>query len=608
MQRTTAHWLLPILLALVAAIYWPGVHGGYLFDDFSNIVDNPALHVTRLDYPSIKAALSSPSGEERPLASLSFAVNEYFTGLDPEPMKIVNVIIHLLNVALVYALMLALLRVRDMLQEPTAAHPWRPHPLALAIAAAWALAPINLTPVLYVVQRMESLCNLFVLAGLLAYLHGRTRQIEGKAGWLWGISGLLGGAGLGVLAKESALLLPLYAMLAEWALLRWRSANARTAWMLRCVHGVMLAMGLLAALWLLPRFISSEQWSFRPFTVSQRLLTEARVLWDYIDWTLLPNLRRLGFYYDDYVVSTGVVTPPSTLFAILGLFAIGVLAIAVRKRAPLVSLGLAWFLAAHAMTATVIPLELVFEHRNYFASLGLILAVLAACGPLAAQPAMRRIAPVLLVAWIGWLGFVTALRVQEWQHPLRLVESLASKQPLSPRTQYELGRSYLVVSKYDPASPYTALSRNVFERADALPGASPLAAQALLIQSAHLKSTEDSTWWEQLDAKLRLRRPGPQEVQSLYSLSHCVIIGVCHFSQEHMQDAFRAALSISPPSPEVLSGYANYAINVLHDPTLAISLVRESIRLDPANSLYRRNLAVLLKNNGGVDNAGSPAK
>jgi protein O-mannosyl-transferase len=606
MQRATTHWLLPVLLALVAAIYWPGVHGGYLFDDFSNIVDNPALHVTRLDYPSIKAALTSPSGEQRPLASLSFAVNEYFTGLDPEPMKIVNIIIHLLNTALVYALMLALLRLRDMRQEPTATQTRRTHLMAVAIAAAWALAPINLTPVLYVVQRMESLCNLFVLAGLVAYLHGRERQIEGKAGWIWVTGGLLGGTGVGVLSKESAMLLPLYAVLAEWALLRWRCANAKTALAVRVLHCAMLALGVFAALLLIPSFVSSDQWSFRSFTVWQRLLTEPRVLWSYIDWTLLPNLGRLGFYYDDYVVSSGLFSPRATLFAIVGLLAFGMLAIAVRKRAPLVSLGLAWFLAAHAMTATVIPLELVFEHRNYFASMGLMLALLAACEPLAARPAMRRIAPVLLAAWIGWLGFVTALRVQEWQHPVRLVESLASKQPLSPRTLYELGRTYLVVSKYDPASPYTALSRKVFERAAALPGASPLAVQALLIQSAHLKTPEDPAWWDQLDSELRLRRPGPQEIQSLYSLSHCVIIGACRFSPQHMQDAFRAAIANPAPAPEVLSGYANYAINVLHDPVLAISLVRESIRLAPANPIYRKNLAVLIKNNGGDDNLGSP--
>ena len=49
--------------------------------------------------------------------------------------------------------------------------------LALIVSAAWMLLPINLMAVLYVVQRMESLCQVFVLAGLWAYLHGRRMML-----------------------------------------------------------------------------------------------------------------------------------------------------------------------------------------------------------------------------------------------------------------------------------------------------------------------------------------------------------------------------------------------------------------------------------------------
>ena len=268
---------------------------------------------------------------------------------------------------------------------------------------------------------------------------------------------------------------------------------------------------------------------------------------------------------------------------------------------PLASLGIAWFLAAHVMTGSVIPLELVFEHRNYFASFALLLALLSVAAAALTRPSWRRIAPPLLIAWIAWLGFVTALRVQEWQNPLRLAESLAAKQPQSPRTQYELGRTYLVLSNYDPASPFTATSRSVLERASGLPGASPLAEQALLMQSAHLHQSEDPAWWNGLDAKLRKRPVGPQEVQAIYSLVHCAIIGDCRFAPTHMQASLQAALT--HPSPDVLAIYANYAINVLHDATLALSLTRESIRLGPGNPKYRENLILLLATTGQTEAA-----
>ena len=50
-------------------------------------------------------------------------------------------------------------------------------------------------------------------------------------------------------------------------------------------------------------------------------------------------------------------------------------ALALRNRLPFFSLGVLWFFAAHFLTSNVVPFELVFEHRNYFAALGILLAV-----------------------------------------------------------------------------------------------------------------------------------------------------------------------------------------------------------------------------------------
>ena len=611
--------LLAIVLLLTALIYWPGLRGGYLFDDFPNIVDNSALHITHLDYQSLKhASLASPSSElKRPLAYLSFGLNEYFTGLAPGPMKTANLLIHLLNALLLYALLVTLMRLAN--PPRTSDSPERSTALlALAITAAWAFAPINLTSVLYVVQRMESLCNLFVLAGLWAYLHGRERQLAGRNGWWWIAAGVVGATGLGLLSKESAALLPLYAMLAEWALLRWRCAEVRSARVLIALHWTMLTMGIMAAMLVLPRYFAPAAYGFRPFTLVQRLLTEPRVLWSYIDWTLLPNLGHLGFYYDDYAISTALWQPPTTLFALLGLALLAVLAIVLRTRIALASLGIAWFFAGHLLTATVFPLELVFEHRNYFASIGLILAVFSIGSALAARMSSRRVLAVLALAWIAWLGFVTALRVQEWQNPVRLAASLASKQPNSPRTQYELGRTYLVISNYDPNSPFTAASRRVLEHAASLPNASPLAEQALLIQSGHLKLAPDPSWWTQIDAKMRERPLGPQEIQSLYALVACTIESKCAFPHERMQELLQASLDHPQPSVEAMAIYTNYAINVLQDRVLALRLARECVRRAPRGSQYRRNLIVLLASDGQfldaqsefahlVDIDGSPA-
>ena len=169
--------------------------------------------------------LSSPSSDlQRPLAMLSFAANHYFTGLAPGPMKTTNILVHLFNTVLVFGLLTTLCRALPGTDEAGAR---RRRFVVLFCSAGWALAPINLMAVLFVVQRMESLCHLFVFAGLWLYISGRLRQRDGRGGLWLVLLGLIGGTGLGVLAKESAVLLPVYALSLELTLFQFRSNGAR---------------------------------------------------------------------------------------------------------------------------------------------------------------------------------------------------------------------------------------------------------------------------------------------------------------------------------------------------------------------------------------------
>lgn len=594
--------LLCAILALTIVVYLPGLGGGFLFDDTVNIVDNKALILTSLaPHELLRAAMSSPASDlHRPLASLSFAFDIYRAGVDPRQMKLTNLLIHLLNVVLVFSLAFQLWRTQAAsATEKTANRSamW----FAAVCAAAWALAPINLTPVLYVVQRMESLCNLFVLAGLSAYVAGRQRQLSGKPGWWLIFSGLALGTGLGLLAKESAVLLPLYVLVLEWTLLRCAASNERDCRRLRWLCILIAVIGCLGASILIWHMLASDAWDFRAFTRLQRELTEPRILWDYIHWTLLPSLSHLGFYYDNYPVSTGLWQPLDTAFAISGVVIAIVGAMLLRKAIPLAALGVLWFFAGQSLTAAPIPLELVFEHRNYFPSFGLFLAIAATGEWLAARSQRRMAIAAVAVLWIGFFAMTTTLRAMEWSNPVRLAESLAAKAPDSPRTQYELGRLYLVLSQYHPDSPFTPLSRNVLERAALVPGASPLAEQALLMQSANIGSPMQPAWWDGLTRKLALRRPGPQEINALYSLSHCAVMHLCRFPPERMITAYGAAMSHPSPPVALEGSYADYAANVLGDQQLAIRLMRDAIARAPKEAVYQENLIYLLYRSGDTD-------
>lgn len=599
MARTSlkpgAHWLaITCLLLLVTITYWPGLRGGYAFDDYSNIVFNTRLHVTTLHWPAwLTATFSSPASDlQRPLAMLTFAANHYFTGLDPWSMKVTNLAIHLVNSVLVLLLVRALLAVHGG-GHSTRRKEW----VARFVAAAWALHPINLMAVLFIVQRMESLSHTFVFAGLLLYLLGRRRQLEGGNGWGLIIFGLLAGTGLGALAKESAVLLSLYAFLAELCVLKFRGQSGhRDRRLYALFAGALFLPGVIGLIWLLPRFLPAQAYAFRGFNLVERLLTEARVLMDYMHWSIFPSLRDLSLHHDDYAISRGMLSPPSTLVAICILVASIATSALLRNRRPLISVGIAWFLGAHLLTGTVIPLELVYEHRNYFASLGVCLAIadLFLFAPKAGES--RRIGAAVATMMLGFFALTTHLRAREWSDPLRFAMTEAAKHPQSPRATYTLGQVFVVASKYDPNSPLFASGQAALERSIKVSPSGILAHSSLLVLAERDtdKPTNDFMWLD-MQQRLRAYPIGPQEINALASLAQCAreTERGCRFPPDKMIATFEAALSHGPNS-EILAIFGDYAYNVLRQPAQTLAMWREARRLNPKEPEYSISLIKLM--------------
>lgn len=613
LKNHTGWWLLLAAFVVTIAVYLPGLSGGFLFDDYPNIVDNHGVQPSNASFSSlVGAALSSPSSEfKRPLASLSFATNYLISGLDPYWMKLTNLAIHLLNGLLVFLLARSLLRItpagtRDQaLAGAMTGTGQRAGFIAALIAAAWMLLPINLTGVLYVVQRMESMANLFVLLGLLGYVAGRRRMLteathttmgvapthQGRAsgirGYLLCVGSIVACTGVGALAKETAVMLPLYAALIEWLIFGFRQPNGRSDIRVTGLFAIILVLPLVAGLaWLMPGLLRPETWATRDFTMRTRLLSEARIVVDYISWTLLPTPNALSFYHDDFRISTGLLAPWTTLASALFLCALVGLMVWLRRRQPLATLGIGLFLGCQLLTGTIIPLELIYEHRNYFASFGLMMAIV----PLLAAPrgkafAMPRhvLLGMLLLCWTA----LTALTAYAWGNPLRLAEDLASRASQSPRAQYELGRTYIIYSHYDPASPFTALAYAPLEKAARLPQASILPEQALIFMNSRMHLPIKDAWWDSLIAKLKAHQLGVQDESSLGALTQCDREGRCDLSKKRMVEAYMAALSHPNPSGRLLAMYGDYAWNVLDDHELGERMTADAVKAAPNEPAYR---------------------
>lgn len=583
-----------LALLLCTLLYAPGLSGSFLFDDFPNIVENGAVHAGTADWNGWwHAAMASPSTElRRPLAMLSFAANYWLTGSAPLPMKLTNLVVHLLNGWLIWQVLCKILELGGPAQRGGVTGP-QARTAALLVAALWTLCPINLSAVLYVVQRMESLAQLFVLMGLWLYLRGRESMLSGGGGIGTAAAGLLAGTVLGALCKESAVLLPLYAFLLEAAVLRFRATRAadrRALWM---IFAVLLLLPALAALaWLLPRCLGVQAYSGRPFTLEQRLLTEGRVLVHYIAWTLFPRPDELGFYHDDIALSHGWFDPPSTSFSMVFIGAALAAAVILRRRVPLFCLGVSWYFAAHLLTATFIPLELVFEHRNYFASIGLLLA--AAGLLLHVPPRLRLLRKALPAAALVLFGAVLVLRAWEWGDPIRFAYAEAGEHLKSPRANYELGRVLVIASGYRPDSKLIDPALEAFQRASQLPetGAAPFAAMIIVASRSHRPVA--AQWWAELTGRLSREPPSVEDVKALRALMDCQHQGECPPQIQELLAAFVAALGHGVPDDQLLGNYGAFAANALGDYPLAAGVLAEAAAHAPTNPDYRIDLVKVL--------------
>lgn len=617
------------------AVYWPGLNGGFLFDDYPNIVDNKGVQPPDATLASlVGAALSSPSSDfKRPLASLTFALNFLAAGLDPYWMKLTNLVIHLLNGLLVFLLTRNLIGLAKPHVSKDQAHR---NLIAASLATGWMLLPINLTCVLYVVQRMESLANLFVLLGLLGYVRGRYLMLTEtsddtaasnasgwKGFWLCAISITVPTA-VGLLAKETAAMLPLYALTIEWALLGFRNIgftasvetqprhmelDNRRDWRLVGLFMLTLVLPLLAGLaWLLPSLFRPENWATRNFTMGTRLLSEARVVVDYILWTLLPTPNALSFYHDDFVVSKGLLSPWTTFVCIAVLTSLVAIMAWLRPRHPLAALGIAFFLGCQLLTATVLPLELVYEHRNYFASFGVLLAVVpwlitSLQTHDSGRPSYALARSTLLIGLLLLWGSQTAITALAWGSPLRLAEALAARAPASPRAQYELGRTFIIYSHYDPASPFTAMAYAPLEQAAALPDSSILPEQALIFMNSRMHLPLKDAWWNSMIRKLKSRKSTVQDESSLGALTQCARDNDCDLPVNRMTEAYLAALSHPNPSARLLAMYGDYAWNVLHDRELGLRMTLSAVATAPSEPAYRITQVRMLIACGDINEA-----
>lgn len=449
--RTRALLGLTITLFVCALLYWPAMHGPFLFDDFPNLAALDSIdHVS--SWRDLGIYLSQPRDlPGRPLAMLSFLLQRTDWPGNPFPFKLVNLGLHLACGLLLYALVLQIARAATTAVGDVRPRSSRAHLAALLATAGWLMNPIQLSGVVLIVQRMTLLMAIFVLLGLLAYLRGllgTQLSLRQRAAWI--LLGLGASTALAFLSKENGILLPVYALALDGTLL---SSSVKhlpppLQWLRRLLIWPVVAFVIGFLVWI--AFLAWGQHNGRDFTVGERLLTEPRAIASYLGNIFLPRFGVYGLYHEGFTVSRALLSPPTTALCLgLLLASIGV-AIGARRRWPLLALAILWYLGGQLLESSTVMLELYFEHRNYVPFMGVMMAI--AIGITHIEDIRKlRLCLVATCAWLLACGFTTALSARIYASEDVLAYAWAQAEPDSVRAQVYLAERLFKQGKLDSA-------------------------------------------------------------------------------------------------------------------------------------------------------------
>ncbi|MGZ6239263.1 MAG: tetratricopeptide repeat protein [Syntrophales bacterium] len=296
----------------------------------------------------------------RPVSYLSLAINYYFGGLETFGYHLINFIVHYVTAIFLFLFILDTLRLpllKDRYGE-------KAYAISALATVFWAINPVQVLAVSYVVQRMASMAGMFYVAAMYFYLKGRTAEGIRKRAIFFFCCAVAALLAFG--SKETAAMLPVSLFIYDLFLIQGAERdvvrkNLKFAF-------IPFAVVIILANSYLDLSSILDDYRIRSYTLTERLLTEPRVVIFYISLLLYPIHSRLTLLHD-FIISKSLIDPWSTLPAILIIiFGVGFALTIFRKR-PLISFCVLFFLLNHLIEGSFIPVELVFEHRNYIPSM-----------------------------------------------------------------------------------------------------------------------------------------------------------------------------------------------------------------------------------------------
>ena len=449
--------LLPVAGLLV---YSKALGAPFVFDDGLYVLKNPWIRSL-----SNLADLSA----SRYMGDLSFALNYRLSGAEPLGYHLVNVIIHIVNAALLFFIIRAVFSSPLVKGSVPALDEASRDAVAALTSLIFLCHPVNTQAVTYVSQRYTSLAALFYLGALLFYLKARLAGGEGGGrgkggespgrGRLFYLVSIISTV-LAMKTKEISFTIPFMIAILEAGLFHPEDKRRY----LRLVP-FFLTLFIIPLSILLPapadgnaaqefmrlkkmEDLGSVHWY--PY-----LLTQSEVVVTYLRLVFVPVNQKFNYHWP---LATSLFDPrvlASTLFlsSVMILSVSGLIRSVKRRSAPvaLFSLGLIWFFLTLSVESSVIPIrDVINEHRLYLPIAGIIFSSVCALfylkvflekkyGAVLKTPAF---AALLLALIVLPLSLAAYSRNEVWSDPLSLYADEVEKNPVEAGPHLYLGLAY----------------------------------------------------------------------------------------------------------------------------------------------------------------------
>ena len=593
-MSTSTVWL--FILGLVLVVMAPGLQGDFFFDDDPNIVKNDAVHIEELTITSLKNSILGPTAGPlgRPVSVLSFALTHYFFSLDPFAFKAVNLAIHCVNGLLLAWFIALLLQVLNGTQLNDTAKRWLP----VWVAAIWLVHPINVVPVLLAVQRMTLLSGMFMLLALICHLKAQSIPKENRSFWVWLASSWLLFWPLSILSKETGLLFPLYLLMITLFSRSDSAEQEKRKNRVIAASALILLMLTIALQSFLGWGWFEAGYAMRPFTLTERLLTEARVLWFYTAQIVIPNYNAFGIYLDDFELSTGLFLPGKTIVALIGWCAVITGIWFFRIRYPLLVFAAAWFLVGHSLESTFLPLEIAHEYRNYVPSIGLILGAgyIGAAVLQKLKLDYRKLMitlvftiPILVIALFSWM------RADQLGNSLVGSQIEATRHPQSARANYSAALALVKYGYGDSGDPIGAQQiQYYFQQAGAADSTFKIGYQGLIVWGCASGREVEKFWLDELASRLEHTALSPRDREIPAGLLKPLINMPQCLDRTDAIRLFVAGASNLGANRLVRANFyeaaADYELLVSVDPQSARDYLVKALKVTPNNTALRKKL------------------